>query len=193
MPILAVDEARGTFDHACPNARCQAVRRGLKLDPTAGDLLPNTFWDEVSGGPITGTITIRICPLCRTEESLNARIHGYEALEDDATPHPDARVGETFENTGGRKGVVTEHHIGHYPHPWRVAQARLIRQMQRHPRLAPHAPVREAPQTQGVSPGHLPPHVTWHVNPFDPRMLKATTSAASTSTPTPPPDTTTRP
>lgn len=150
MPILAVDTARGTFDQVC--RACGLVRRGLALDPARGDVRVNAS---------VRSLTIRACPQCRAapgaphvSEHLYLGHTGFEAQEEDA-PLPDWSIQGQRDATNGV--VVAEHHIGTHHDPQRVQQARLIRQMQRHPHLAPHAPLHEhwlASQSRGAAGVH---------------------------------------
>lgn len=141
--ILHVDDARGAFDHLCAPG-CGLVRRGLKLDPAAGDLTPS-----LAGAG--GWIAVRACPICHTQEYLNPNLLAWDAQEvDPATgriaTHPGSLTGTRIphpEQPAHVVAVVTAHHHGYEPEPQHVEQSRLIRQMQRHPQLAPHAPLVE--------------------------------------------------
>jgi hypothetical protein len=152
--LLDVDSARGTFTQRCDGrdvesgAACGHVRRGLALDPTHGDLTPCMTPDD-RRGPLVAALAVRSCPLCGSQEFLNTRLSGEEAGEPEgpeAPRHPQSLVGVEYDNTRlgtPARGRVTEHWIGHAPHPERTNQAQLIRAMQRHSALAPHAPIKE--------------------------------------------------
>jgi hypothetical protein len=137
MPLLAVDGARGTFDHQC--SECGLVRRGLRLDPGAGDL-------RVAAE--SRALVVRSCPTCRAHgvhvvECCTLTHTAFDAQEEDALPPDWSLVGAYTPHDTRAGGVVREHHIGTHHDPFRVQQARLTRQMQRHPLLAPHAPLHE--------------------------------------------------
>ena len=137
MPVIAVDEQRGTFDHRC--AICQTVTPGLKLDPAQGHLIVTH--------PLPGvedTLTVRECPACLAKgkhvtESLTLNLPAWEAGEGE---HPQSLVGTHLPGSRGVINIVTEHTIGSVHDPQRQQWARFHRAMQRHPHLAPHAPLR---------------------------------------------------
>jgi hypothetical protein len=138
MPVRAITHEAGTFTHECQ--RC-GVQRALSLDPTHGDL--DISATSFSVGP---------CPTCRVQtgqlvfEAFRRDIPAWEAQE---ASHPQSLVGTRLRGaplgpaSEGRyvENVVTAHHIGHSANPEHVEQAQLLRAMQRHPLLAPHAPL----------------------------------------------------
>jgi hypothetical protein len=141
MPIHAIHPHANTFDHECP--RCHTLREGLPIDPARGHL---TVGYDHAGH--SSSVTTSPCPTCLTHidewgepvtcvESFRLHIPKHETGE---APHPESLVGHRFEDTGG---IVTEHTHGYHLGEIHVTQARLIRALQAHPHLAPHAPLRD--------------------------------------------------
>lgn len=145
MPAIAVNNEAGTFTHRC--ARCGHTAE-LRLDPLYGDL---TVYPRC--------LMVRPCPQCaqeidpdsgqhlRVEEGLRRDIPAWEAGEvsaTDGTPakHPQSLVGTEYDLGGGKRSVVIEHHIGYSMSDEHRLFRRTIRAMQRHPLLAPHAPLK---------------------------------------------------
>jgi hypothetical protein len=178
MPILSLDDAAGTVRHQC--ALC-GYEDDLALDPAAGHL-------QVA--PHGETLVTRPCPHCAQHgvdhdgaplvvvECFRLNIPSWEAGE---TPHPGSLVGTKLPGPRGiTTNVVSEHTVGYHLSPERVQQVRLIRAMQQHPHLAPHAPLRPDPP-------HLPGHPaqrwdgTWR-----PNASKGGSSAPAAAPTTPP-------
>lgn len=155
MPLLALDESRATFDHVCDAAGrpCGHVRRGLRLAPgprhaTTGICGPACFAPD--GQPhahhgdllvTEGAFITRPCPLCGSVEAFFRTHLPHDAGE---SAQPGTLVGTRYPEIGPAGSIVLEHSIGGHTHPYRQLQCALIRRLQRHPAMAPHAPLHEA-------------------------------------------------
>lgn len=151
MSLLDVDEARGTCDVFCEH--CQHVHRGLRIAPgpqhsTTGVCGPSCFTPDGDPHPahgdlliVDGALLTRPCPMCGSVQAFFRAHLPHDAGE---TPQPGSLVGTIFPEIGPAGSIVLEHRVGGSATPFRMRQCSLIRAIQRHPDMAPHAPLHEA-------------------------------------------------
>lgn len=133
MPIHGVDATAGTFHHVC--RACGHQRPALSLDPADGDL---TVRPEC--------LVTSPCPACLAARGVlvyDCLLRDLPAWEAGEGSHPGSLAGTTTDLSPTTRSIVTEHTVGYHLNPARVAEVRHIRAMQQHPKLAPHAPLRQ--------------------------------------------------
>jgi hypothetical protein len=143
MSILSFDHDSGTFVH-----RCEACgfTDTLAIAPVAGHVAIN---DQQTA------MMTRPCPHCAEHNAGGGSVECFflhpPSWEADEGPHPGSLVGTKLPGIGGILNEVVEHTEGYDLNPHAVQQKRWIRQMQQHPHLAPHAPLRpDPPRARGT-------------------------------------------